>query len=722
MSGRATDRNLLFGTLAVQLGFVTCDQATAAMRACVSGNRGSLADVLSARGDLSADRRALLEVLVGESLARHGGDAGEGLSAVGSRRDVLDELRRIADPDFAAAQTVLDPDSRIAAESPAVRPGGRPAAGATRFRILRPHAKGGLGQVSVALDEELRREVALKEIRRRHADDAASRDRFLLEAEVTGGLEHPGIVPVYALGTYTDGRPYYAMRFVKGDSLKTALEQFHRSDDAPFPPGSRAEAPSSTAFASLAFRNLLGRFVDVCNAIAYAHSRGVLHRDLKPENVMLGRYGETLVVDWGLAEVFGERSGGGFDVPGRRTVGAAGPLGSPAYMSPEQAAGGTSELGPATDVYGLGATLYALLTGRPPISASNLEEALRRAKTGDLPPPRRVAPAVPKPLAAVCEKAMSRDPADRYASPDGLAADLEAWLADEPVGAYREPLRTAARRWLRRRPRFTAFVAAGLLLGFVSAAAIAGLVTQKNRELQRLGALRIVDPGVVHARAIPLRGLTFTEHTYAWRIYIPRGGRYRFNVAIADVRRANFPTIEDGRNGFSHLLRPEQTGREIVERVAIGIDPHGVPQVKLAETGRARASYVDRGGHLEWLRGGTPQPDRRVTGRQLSARRRAYGVGGTIRLPPDQDRLPLVRVTRTDRGRDGRFGTADDFPTGEGLLVWIERVRGDPSPPRAGAAVVPGGPSLRMPARTVVSAPASPARPHRAGRGVSEFP
>src|SRR5207245_1911041 len=135
----------------------------------------------------------------------------------------------------------------------------------------------------------------LKEIQERHAAHPESRARFLLEARITGGLEHPGIVPVYGLGTYADGRPFYAMRFVQGDSLKEAVERFHR-EKATLPAGER----------TLRLRALLGRFVDVCNAVAYAHSRGVLHRDLKPGNVMLGKYGETLVVDWGLAKVVGQ--------------------------------------------------------------------------------------------------------------------------------------------------------------------------------------------------------------------------------------------------------------------------------------------------------------------------------------------------------------------------------------------------------------------------------
>ena len=182
-----------------------------------------------------------------------------------------------------------------------------PKSGESRFRILRPHARGGLGEVFVARDEELNREVALKEIQNQFADDPDSRGRFVLEAEVTGGLEHPGIVPVYGLGQYEDGRPYYAMRFIKGDSLKEAIDEFHSTSDmsrkalaagsvtdsAKAASGERKVGGTAPGCESLAFRKLLGRFIDVCQAISYAHSRGVLHRDLKPGNIMLGKYGET---------------------------------------------------------------------------------------------------------------------------------------------------------------------------------------------------------------------------------------------------------------------------------------------------------------------------------------------------------------------------------------------------------------------------------------------
>ncbi len=161
-----------------------------------------------------------------------------------------------------------------------------------RFTIIREVAKGGMGQVSKAIDRELDREVALKEIQPRYAYDHSVAARFVLEARVTGKLEHPGIVPVYGLNHYPDGRPYYAMRFITGESLQDAIKAFHQTEEPKLNPQEQA----------LALRKLLKRFIDVCNTIAFAHSRGFLHRDLKPANIMLGPYGETLVVDWGLAK------------------------------------------------------------------------------------------------------------------------------------------------------------------------------------------------------------------------------------------------------------------------------------------------------------------------------------------------------------------------------------------------------------------------------------
>src|SRR5262249_24113221 len=157
----------------------------------------------------------------------------------------------------------------------------------SRYRLLRLHARGGLGSVYVAHDQELNREVALKKMQDKFAEDPASRARFLVEAEVTGALEHPGVVPVYSLGTDAGGRPFYAMRFIRGESLRDAIDAHHKKAGV---------APGADSFA-LSLQRLLRRFIDVCNAIDYAHGRGVLHRDLKPANIVVGNHGETLVVD-----------------------------------------------------------------------------------------------------------------------------------------------------------------------------------------------------------------------------------------------------------------------------------------------------------------------------------------------------------------------------------------------------------------------------------------
>ena len=321
---------------------------------------------------------------------------------------------------------------------------------ASRFRPLRLHARGGLGEVYVAVDGELNREVALKEIQERHGNHADNQYRFVFEAEITGGLEHPGIVPVYGLGRYADGRPYYAMRFIRGDSLKTAIEKFHKSP---------AVKQAISLRHSLALHQLLARFVSVCQAIDYAHSRGVLHRDIKPDNIMLGGHGETLVVDWGLAKALNRPdppdeshpkplrplSGSDTSVTMMGSV-----MGTPSFMSPEQAAGEVEKLGPASDIFSLGSTLYALLTGKAPFREMPIQELLEKVKLAEFPSPRTLNRAIPPALEAICLRAMALRPSDRYLTATAFAADIERWLADEPVEAYPEPWTARLGRWARR--------------------------------------------------------------------------------------------------------------------------------------------------------------------------------------------------------------------------------------------------------------------------------
>ena len=388
------------------------------------------------------DRRAAGRAPTAEDLCR---DCPELLEPVRRRIADLQRLEGVLDTGPAAAPAP-------ASDAPPVWTDAGP-----RYAGMRFHARGGLGEVFVARDVRLRREVALKRIKPSRAHQAAGRARFLAEAEITGRLEHPGIVPVYGLEEDVPGGPFYAMRFVRGGNLSEAIRGFHAGE--PADPGRRR----------VALRELLGRFIAACNAVAYAHSRGILHRDLKPANIMLGKYGETLVVDWGLARPFArddaDRSKGEETLrpAGYQSTGLETAVGTPSYMSPEQAGGIPEPVGPAADIYSLGATLFTLLTGRPPMDGRSSAEVMERARKGWFPRPRQVNPRVPPALEAVCLKAMALLPRDRYARAEDLAADLENWLADEPVSAWREPWWTRLRRTLFRHQTAAAASAASAI-------------------------------------------------------------------------------------------------------------------------------------------------------------------------------------------------------------------------------------------------------------------
>ncbi|MBY0522853.1 MAG: SUMF1/EgtB/PvdO family nonheme iron enzyme [Gemmataceae bacterium] len=493
MSQAATDRNLLFGILAVQLDFVARDTLIVAMNAWAVAKHKSLGQIFEEQGSLAAERRALLDALVAEHLRQHGDDAGKSLAALQAPGAMRDHLRYITDPDVRAS--LVGASDAYVTRTPSVTPSvGESTSNGVRFRILRPHAKGGLGQVFVAEDVELHREVALKEIQERHADNSSSRSRFVLEAEVTGNLEHPGIVPVYGMGQYADGRPFYAMRFIRGDSMKQAIERFHK-------PGSTNNAVGER---SVAFRQLLARFVTVCDVIAYAHSRGVLHRDLKPDNIMLGKFGETMVVDWGLAKPLGELQASkecdeaplrpvAASVSSETLVGST--LGTPQYMSPEQAAGQLKRIFATSDIYSLGATLYAILTGQPPFTDADTGTVLRQVQQGDFPRPRQVQRHVPAALEAVCLKAMALRPEDRYPSTRALADDIEHWLADEPILAHREHWVKRLRRWARRHQ---VLVSASVLL-FLAALSAGVFLDRERIHAERMEVERVQT--LLHASA-----------------------------------------------------------------------------------------------------------------------------------------------------------------------------------------------------------------------------
>jgi WD40 repeat protein len=287
--------------------------------------------------------------------------------------------------------------------------------------------------------------------------------RFVREARVTGQLEHPNIVPVYELGERQDGTLYYTMKLVRGRTLASALRSC---------PGLGERL------------GLLSHYVDLCQAIAYAHSRGVIHRDIKAENVMLGEFGETVVLDWGLAKVHGQRDlrpqdpvreillSASEQESAHKTVDGAA-MGTPAYMSPEQAAGRFSEVDEQSDVWSLGAVLYELLTGQPPHGGRTVAEVLRRVQEEPVRPAREREPAVPPELAAIAGRALTRDRSRRYASAQELAREVEAFQSGARVGAYSYSSLELLRRFVARNRVLTGAAALLVLVLVVGVVIIA---------------------------------------------------------------------------------------------------------------------------------------------------------------------------------------------------------------------------------------------------------
>jgi eukaryotic-like serine/threonine-protein kinase len=300
----------------------------------------------------------------------------------------------------------------------------RPDLGGTRYELGEKIGQGGMGTVYTASDRELDRPVALK-VLNALPEHAEARDRLVKEARVIARLEHPGIVPVHDAGVLPDGRLFYAMKLVRGKRLDEGIGR-------------------ATALAER-----LQLFQKICDAVAFAHAHGVLHRDLKPQNVMLGAFGEVLVMDWGLAKEIeapqrpSANGTGGEGVSSDQTAHGT-VLGTPGYMAPEQARGESCLIDQRSDVYALGAILYFLLTGRAPIDQPLTNT--RKAGESHLIPPRRFDQSIPRSLEAICRKALAFERAERYAGAAELSGDIADFLAGRRVSAYPEgPLQAAFR-------------------------------------------------------------------------------------------------------------------------------------------------------------------------------------------------------------------------------------------------------------------------------------
>jgi serine/threonine protein kinase/Flp pilus assembly protein TadD len=362
-----------------------------------------------------------------------------------------------------------------------------PALDGDRYELSDFVARGGIGEVWRADDMRLGRSVALKSLRRGRE---TMRERFILEAELTGRLEHPGVVPVYDLALDRNDEPYYVMKFVRGRSMKDMVKAyFARLKNRKPTDGDVASEPNDSA--ELMLQRLLDSFVSLCETVGYAHERGIIHRDIKPENVMVGSFGETLVLDWGLAkdksapeEKLASLSDMHLSSAGTETR-AGSVMGSPGYMAPELVEGEAHLADERTDIYLLGASLYEILTGKVPHHSGSLTGMLQRAREGTPDPPKDHNPNAPKVLCAICLKAMQKARDHRYNSAMELAQDVRGFLAGEPVSACPENLLERSLRWAKKNQKH---ISRSVLAAAV--AAVLAFAWSLNTENQQLAAVQ----------------------------------------------------------------------------------------------------------------------------------------------------------------------------------------------------------------------------------------
>ncbi len=426
--------------------------------------------------------------------------------------------------------------------------------GPRRRYILRNEVgRGGMGAVYEVIDTDLRRTLAMKvalsgkdkKPPSESGSDPALLARFLEEAQVTGQLDHPGIVPLHEVGMDAGGNIYFTMRLVKGQSLHEVFELVRTGAD---------DWTRERAIVAI---------LRVCEAMAYAHSKGVVHRDLKPANVMTGRFGEVYVMDWGLAKVMGRpekrlaigestaslvmteraraNTGDGLSTQ-EGTV-----IGTPVYMAPEQARGEVERVTGRSDIYSVGAMLYHLLAGRPPYLLPGTRTASHQVLSWVIEGPPRplheIAPSVPPELVAVCEKAMAREPEQRYQDMRDLGEDLRAFLVGRPVSALRISGPVRAVRWCRRNP--------------LASAAMAALVLGAGLGLWRLGSLSrsLIEQSAIEGAALETQVLQEVNSFYT-------------EAVTSRIDRTHVPVISTWRATAGAIPIPATFLTELGERIS----------------------------------------------------------------------------------------------------------------------------------------------------------
>ena len=353
-----------------------------------------------------------------------------------------------------------------------------------RYTLLRKLGQGGLGTVWLARDENLNRYVAVKELTAEPRSGEIALEHFRREAEITGRLEHPGIVPIYQFGCdEKTGKAFYAMRFLGRRTLQDAIDEYHE----------RLESGSGDR---MLLPRLLSSFISVCHSVGHAHSLKVIHRDLKPANVALDEFGQVTLLDWGLSKVNEET--GIYDVAGRSEPGdlhdmksgqIGRVIGTPLYMAPEQASGRLQDVDELTDVYGLGGILYTILTGVGPHhmhgestdTVMGREQFLSRIVADEVTAPSERKTGIPPELHAICMKALRRQRYRRYQSAAELAEEVQRYIAGAPVEAYQAPLKKRVTNWMERNPTLAQTLLLSVSLVLIGIIAV-GLTARSGRE------------------------------------------------------------------------------------------------------------------------------------------------------------------------------------------------------------------------------------------------
>jgi len=558
MDEKQTDLNLLFGLIAMQSDLIDMRQFVDACTLWGSRKQSSLAEILVEQKWLLPEDRQHVEYLLKRRMQKADGDARKSLA--GMPEGLRDALEQIGDAGIKQSLSGAVPDRRLTT-SIQISPADRAEERLSRRGL---HSTGGIGHVWLAHDNLLDRDVALKELKADQAGSEINRLRFFREAQITAQLTHPGTVPVYDF-VADGGRSYYTMKFVKGRTLAEIIAEYHRW---------RQENSRSGVTTRLV--QLLTQFVSICQTVAFAHSRGIIHRDLKSENVIVGDFGEVVVLDWGLAKRLQDE-----DIQTRPSSDEAGAtmiatdrdlldvsqtmqgekLGTPAYMAPEQARGEIGLIDARTDVYGLAAILYELLVGEPPFGGSSIVEVLEHVIHDRPAPPGDRVDGIPQELEQICLLGLSKKRDDRPQTAVEMGDQIQAWIAE----------RAERKRTEQERERFF-----NLSLDLLTILDASGALTQTNAAWERLlgwtaadlqgkHVLDLIDPAD-HPRARKnheriLSGEPLTEIEYRC---ICRDGSYRWVSWNAQLIPGESTIYLVGRD-ITERKRAERTFQELLE-------------------------------------------------------------------------------------------------------------------------------------------------------------